>query len=170
MASKARSMSDALLKQWCPAITGAVLSIGSQDDRDGAGHRYREYFRAAASYTTSEIAPRPGCDLVLDVRAMPSIAAASYDCVFCSGVLEHVDDCHAAVAEIYRILKPGGLFLVGVPFAQRLHCLPHDYWRFTLHGVRFLLRAFDIEAIVPLGEDPKFPWTYWARVRKARSC
>lgn len=164
--SKARRQSDAILATWAPRVTGDVLSIGSAGDQDGSGHRYREYFRAARSYTTSEIEPTPGCDLVLDVRAMRGVADESYDCVFCSGVLEHVDDCHAAVSECYRILRPGGLFLVGVPFAQRVHRAPQDFWRFTKYGVAHLLRAFTIDAIEAIGDDPKFPWTYWVRARK----
>ena len=165
MSSKARKGADAVLQRWCSTITGDVLSVGSSDDRDGAGRFYREYFRAARSYTTSEVTP--GCDLVLDVRSMPQIADGSYDALFCSGVLEHVDDCHAAVRECGRILRPGGVFLVGVPFAQRIHRAPQDFWRFTEHGARYLLRAFVIEAIEAIGEDPKFPWTYWIRARKA---
>jgi SAM-dependent methyltransferase len=161
--SKARTLSDALLKRWCPAVTGDVLSIGSSADRDGAGRRYREYFRSAQSYTTSEVEPTPGCDLVLDVRDMATIADGAYDAVFCSGVLEHVDDCHAAVRECRRILRPDGVFMVGVPFQQRLHRAPQDFWRFTEYGVRYLLRAFAAVEVVALGDDAKFPWTYWAR-------
>ena len=164
--SKARSLSDALLKGWLAGVTGDVLSIGSANDRDGAGRPYRAYFRSAASYTTSEVEPTPGCDLVLDVRAMPEIPDGRYDALFVSGVLEHVDDCHGAVAECRRILKPGGLFFVGVPFQQRIHRAPQDFWRFTAYGLAFLLRHFDVEAVAPLGDDPKFPWTYWARARK----
>lgn len=164
--SEARRRSDAVLRKWAPSISGDVLSIGSMGDRDGTGHRYREYFRAARSYTTSEVEPTPGCDLVIDVRAMPQIADASYDCLFVSGVLEHVDDCHGAVSECWRVLRPGGIFLCGVPFAQRLHRAPQDFWRFTRHGVEWLLRAFTIEEIVAIGDDPKFPWTYWAKARK----
>ena len=166
MASQARTRSDAILTRWCAGVTGDVLSIGSQGDRDGAGQAYRQYFTAARSYTTSEVAARPDCDLVLDVRAMPSVPDGRYDCVFCSGVLEHVDDTHAAIAECFRILRPGGLFLVGVPFAQRLHCVPHDYWRFTVYGLQWALRAFHVQQIEAIGDDPKFPWTYWARAVK----
>lgn len=165
--SRARTQSDAVIAPWCLKVTGDVLSIGSQSDRDGAGKQYRLYFARARSYTTSEVAPGLGTDLVLDVRAMPSVADASYDAIFCSGVLEHVDDCHAAVRECARILRPGGLFLVGVPFQQRLHRAPQDFWRFTEHGVRYLLRAFTIEALAAIGDDPKFPWTYWVAARKA---
>jgi SAM-dependent methyltransferase len=161
-------MSDVLLAAWCRAVTGDVLSIGSQDDADGRGRLYRDYFVSARSYTTSEVAPRPGCDRVLDVRAMPEVADESYDAIFCSGVLEHVDDCHAAVRECGRILRPGGVFLVGVPFQQRIHCAPLDFWRFTVYGVRYLLRDFELEALEAIGDDAKFPWTYWAKARKRR--
>ena len=164
--SKARTRSDAVLARWAPSVTGDVLSLGSATDLDGAGRRYRDYFTAARSYTTSEVVATPGCDLVLDVRAMPQVADASYDAIFCSGVLEHVDDCHGAVRECYRVLRPGGVFLVGVPFAQRLHLAPQDFWRFTRHGVEYLLRAFTVEAIEAIGDEPKFPWTYWAKARK----
>jgi len=162
--SRARTLSDALLRKWGPGVTGDVLSIGSAEDRDGTGRRYRDYFPRASSYTTSEVTP--GADLVLDVRAMPQVADAAYDAVFCSGVLEHVDDCHAAVRECYRILRPGGVFLVGVPFQQQLHCVPQDFWRFTEYGVRYLLRAFTIEALEAIGDNKKHPWTYWVRARK----
>jgi len=163
--SKARTLSDAVLLKWSAAVRGDILSIGSADDRDGRGRRYRDYFPHARSYTTSEVTP--GADLVLDVRSMPSIADGAYDAIFCSGVLEHVDDCHAAVAECYRVLRPGGLFLVRVPFNQRLHRVPQDFWRFTPYGLQYLLRAFTIEAIEAIGDDPKHPWTYWVRARKA---
>src|SRR3989338_6404957 len=40
---------------------------------------------------------------------------ASFDKVLCSEVLEHIPDYRQAVAEIDRILKPGGTFAVSVP-------------------------------------------------------
>jgi len=164
--SKARMQSDALLVKWCAGITGDVLSVGSGTDLDGAGRPYRGYFPKATRYRTSEPVATPGCDLVLDVRAMPEIPDASLDCVICGGVLEHVDDCHAAVRECERILKPGGICLVGVPFQQRIHRAPQDFWRFTAYGVAYLLRAFEIIKVQPIGDDPKFPWTYWVYCRK----
>ena len=86
--------------------------------------------------------------------------------MFCSGVLEHVDEPWAAVAECYRIVKTGGTFLVGVPFQQPLHRVPFDYWRFTEFGVRQLLRAFRVDDLRAIG-DPLFPTTYWTKAVKA---
>ena len=39
----------------------------------------------------------------------------SFDLIFCSEVLEHLDNYHLALDEIHRVLKPGGKFLPSVP-------------------------------------------------------
>lgn len=163
--SPGRAQSNEVLKRWCPEITGHVLSIGSSTDSDGNGKKYREYFTNAKSYTTSEVGPHPDCDLVLDVRHMPEIPSRHYHAVFCSGVLEHVDDCHSAVAECWRVLEVDGWFLVGVPFNQPIHRAPQDFWRFTEHGVDWMLRAFAIDAVEKIG-DPDHPSAYWVKARK----
>ncbi|CAN5766007.1 bifunctional 2-polyprenyl-6-hydroxyphenol methylase/3-demethylubiquinol 3-O-methyltransferase UbiG [soil metagenome] len=51
---------------------------------------------------------------VASAEALP-FAAASFDVVICSEVLEHVDDFEAALSEIYRVLKFGGIFLFSAP-------------------------------------------------------
>lgn len=156
-----RAATNAILGKWAKHLPGRVLSVGSGRDADGAGGRYRDYFRDAASYTTSDVVATPLCDLQLDARAMTSVPDASYEAVLCSFVLEHVDDCHAAVAECRRVLAPGGVLLVGLPFQQPLHRVPGDYWRFTEFGVRYLLRGFDVRKVVPIG-PAAFPYSYWA--------
>jgi len=96
---------------------------------------------------------------------MPEMASHSLDGVFCSGVLEHVDDVASAVAECRRVLNAGGLFLVGVPFYQPVHRAPQDFWRFTEFGVRYLLRDFAQLDLRTIG-DTKQPSAYWARAVK----
>jgi SAM-dependent methyltransferase len=166
MASRARIESNAWLRVHTADVRGRVLSIGSMDDRDGEGGTYRGYFRHCESYTTSEVTPYPGCDLVIDVRAMPEIADAAYDCIFCSGVLEHVDDFEAAMRELTRILRPRGILLLGLPFRQAIHLPPTDYWRFTEYGVRVLLARHGYEVVtiaaIEVTEDG-FPSAYWTR-------
>ena len=169
MASAARIESNTWLAARTAAITGDVLSIGSMDDKDGQGRLYRQYFSSARSYTTSEHIPYPGCDLVIDVRHMPQIADATYDCVFCSGVLEHVDDYEAGMREIARILKPGGTLLLGLPFRQALHLKPTDYWRFTEFGIRVLLGRHNchVDEISPIDTTvADFPAAYWSRATR----
>ena len=53
-------------------------------------------------------------DLRLDLCRLP-FPEETYDCVFASHVLEHVPRDVMAVAEIRRVLKPGGLAILPVP-------------------------------------------------------
>ena len=169
MASQARIESNRWLRVQAAGVHGRVLSIGSGDDTDGEGRTYRQYFGRCTSYATSEAVPTPGCDLVLDVKRMPQVDDATFNCVFCSGVLEHVDDHEAALAEITRILRPGGTLLLGLPFRQAIHLAPTDYWRFTEYGARVLLErhGYQVDDLVAIDRNvPDFPAAYWARATK----
>lgn len=64
-------------------------------------------------YETADIA-QPDVDHHVDLQALP-FADASYDIVYASHVLEHVPDDRAALREISRILRPGGLAILPVP-------------------------------------------------------
>lgn len=103
----------------------------------GAGGR-----RIAPHVVTVDAFPGPEVDIVGDIHALP-IPDASYDGVFCTGTLEHVRDPWQAVRELHRILKPGGLVHIDVPFIQGFHPDPADYWRFTRDGLRLLCGAFE---------------------------
>jgi ubiquinone/menaquinone biosynthesis C-methylase UbiE len=147
------------------------LSIGSGYDADTEGDYYRNYFPMATSYTTSEISEEFRCDLILDVRSMPEIKDGSYDCVFCSGVLEHVDDYQAGLSEFTRILKAGGILLLGAPFRQPIHFGPQDFWRFTEHGIKYLLKdSYEIIDISSIDKrrGAEFPTAYWIKAMKKR--
>jgi SAM-dependent methyltransferase len=54
-------------------------------------------------------------DLRLDITAI-DLPDESFDLIFCSHVLEHVPDDAAAMRELCRVLEPGGLSLVLVPY------------------------------------------------------
>lgn len=62
---------------------------------------------------------------------------ASFDVVLALDVLEHVSDHQAAVKEIARILKPGGIFVATVP----AHPWLFSYHDVALHHVRRYRRA-----------------------------
>jgi len=55
----------------------------------------------------------------------------SYDFVFSLNTLEHVFDIDFALAEMLRLLKPGGTLIISVPFLFRIHGCPDDYHRQT---------------------------------------
>ena len=43
------------------------------------------------------------------------LRAASFDVVLCNHVIEHVPEWSRALGELFRVLRPGGLLMVGVP-------------------------------------------------------
>jgi SAM-dependent methyltransferase len=167
--SPERIESNTIIREWAKRVTGDVLSIGSGGDIDKQGKKYRDYFIRAKSYTTSDIDRSMGCDITLDARHMPLIRDCSFHGLFVSGVLEHVDDYMAAIREMWRILKPEGILLLGVPFKQPEHRRPHDYRRFTRDGIGYDLTRmgskFAVEETVPVGEN-EFPFGFWVRARK----
>jgi SAM-dependent methyltransferase len=63
-------------------------------------------------------------------QALPFIDA-SFDTVLCLNTLEHIYDAPAVLAELFRVLKPGGVIHVTVPFMYRIHGHPDDYFRAT---------------------------------------
>jgi ubiquinone/menaquinone biosynthesis C-methylase UbiE len=51
---------------------------------------------------------------VADMRALP-FDAGVFDVVWCSHVLEHIDNVDAAVAQVHRVLRVGGIAVLDVP-------------------------------------------------------
>lgn len=53
-------------------------------------------------------------DVVADIRDLP-FPGASFDLLLCNHVLEHIVEDDRAIAELHRVLRPGGTALVTVP-------------------------------------------------------
>jgi SAM-dependent methyltransferase len=106
---------------------------------------------------TNRYDPRVACvdggsyanvDLVCDLRTLP-LADASVDGIVSVAVLEHVPDPQAHVAEMRRVLAPGGRVVCFVPFMQPFHASPHDYQRFTDVGLKNLFQDFEVLSVRP---------------------
>ncbi|MEW6581369.1 MAG: methyltransferase domain-containing protein [Actinomycetota bacterium] len=130
---------------------GRVLDVAPQD-HEGAGPHFPD-----ATVDTIDIDPDAGCTYVGDIcRHNAAIPDSHYDVVVCTEVLEHVLQPFDAVAELRRVLRPGGLLAVSTPFNFRVHGPLPDCWRFTEHGLRALLSDFDIVRLDAL-ETPDRP-------------
>lgn len=47
------------------------------------------------------------------------------------------------MSEILRVLKPGGVLIGSTPFLLGIHDAPHDYFRFTSHGLDDFFHQFE---------------------------
>lgn len=105
-----------------------------------------------------DILPGSKVDIIGDAHSIP-LANESVDFVIAVAVFEHVREPAKVVAEIYRVLKRGGIIYVDVPFIQGLHSAPYDFQRFTLYGLEQLLKDFKkINAGVTTGPSSGFVW------------
>lgn len=69
-------------------------------------------------------------DVLAAAEALP-FKGGIFDVVICSEVLEHTRDPRVVLAEVSRVLRPGGRLLIAVPFLYQIHASPHDFGRYT---------------------------------------
>ncbi len=115
-------------------LRGTILDIGAAD------RWVAQYLPASTHYIALDYpstgrdlyAARP--DVFADGARLP-FADESIHHVICLEVLEHVRWPDQLLAEVARVLKPGGQLLLSMPFLYPLHDAPHDYQRYTEHGL-----------------------------------
>ena len=103
-----------------------------------------------------------GCDIVQsDLKKVDVLCEAnniplpdnSFDTAFSTQTIEHVEDHQGLVNEAYRLLKPGGYFIVSGPMYWHLHEEPYDFFRFTKYGFKYIFEkaGFEMIEIIPNG-------------------
>ena len=68
---------------------------------------------------------------IVDVGEILPFETASFDCAICLNVLEHIYDAKFVIDEIYRVLKPGAILHISVPWMFPIHSHPNDYCRYA---------------------------------------
>jgi SAM-dependent methyltransferase len=84
-------------------------------------------------------------DVAHDLNQPLPLDSGRYDTVILSDVLEHIRRPEALLAEVSRILAPGGKLLLNVPFFYWLHEQPHDYFRYSEHALRSFVEQAGLE-------------------------
>ncbi len=93
--------------------------------------------RRPPGYVNLDLFAVPGVDVAADAECLP-FRGNLFQRVECDAVLEHVRRPERAIAEIARVLAPGGYLHLVTPFCHPFHEYPKDYRRYTLDGLKEL--------------------------------
>ena len=122
----------------------ATIPSGSLVLDAGAGIApYRSFFQHAryesADFEKVEKAYAPST-YVCDLQSIP-VEDGRFDFIILTQVLEHVPEPRLVLAELYRVLKLGGVMLCSAPLCYEEHEQPYDFYRYTQFGLRHLLNS-----------------------------
>ena len=135
------------------SLRGDLLDVGCGE------MPYRSFLPEAVRYTGIDVPQAnafamQGNDEVIpfDGLSIP-FPDASFDTVLCTEVLEHSAQPLTLIAEMERVLKPGGTLIATVPFSARVHYAPYDFHRFTKYALNRMFDAFTDVRIEERGND-----------------
>lgn len=89
----------------------------------------------------------PELGFVADIQGGIPLPDRTFDTIFCCSVMEHTPEPWRILPEFARVLADDGRIILSVPFVYYLHGAPHDYFRFTRHGVERLAAAAGLEVV-----------------------
>jgi len=119
-------------------VRGHVLEM--MDDR------YTREFgdtRVTRSDVLHSVAGNPQATIVADLTADNAIPDDTFDCIICTQTLQFIYDFRAALRQLHRILRPGGILLLTAHGTSRIGRREGvdawgEYWRFTAQSLRRL--------------------------------
>lgn len=135
------------------SLRGNLLDVGCGE------MPYRTFMPPGLSYTgidvqqAGDFSMRGNGEVVLFDGVSIPFPEASFDTVLCTEVLEHAAAPDALIAEIRRVLKPGGTLIATVPFSARVHYAPYDFRRFTNYALTTMFGSFADVRIEERGND-----------------
>ncbi|MBQ5595255.1 MAG: class I SAM-dependent methyltransferase [Alistipes sp.] len=150
-------------------VEGRVLEIGT-----GTGYGVEFIAPHAERYVTldkcrSEELPQMPSNVEFVQCAVPPLPFEdeSFDCVVSFQVIEHIKRDKEFVREVYRVLKPGGRFIVSTP--NKPMSLTRNPWHvreYTAEQFRALLSIFPSVEALGVGGNERV-WSYYEKNRES---
>jgi SAM-dependent methyltransferase len=117
-------------------LDGPILEVGSKDY--GNTQDFRSLY-PNNYYVGLDLEAGKGVDVVHDLTdGVGPLQPNSFDLIICCSILEHVKNPWKVAQTLMKLLTKNGKMYCSVPWIQRYHKYPDDYWRFTFPGLKLL--------------------------------
>jgi SAM-dependent methyltransferase len=127
-------------------VNGRVLDFGcGSKPYEPLFHNASEYIGVDVEISGHDHA-QSKIDVFWNLQELP-FASNIFDSAVSFEVLEHVFDVDVSLSEIARVLKPGGTFLLSVPFMVGEHEVPYDFARYSTFGLHYLLQRHGFQIV-----------------------
>jgi len=132
---------------------GYVLDYGSGDRpyEKMLLRKFNKYIAVDYIPTSKKFCKKP--DIYINSSELPFLSNV-IDCIVFTEVMHYLYDPKIVVAELYRILKPGGKLIGSVPFAFGEDDPPNDFYRYTYFSLKKIFEdaCFEIINIEYVGD------------------
>tara|TARA_R110000868_G_scaffold29049_2_gene108034 strand:- start:21453 stop:22142 length:690 start_codon:yes stop_codon:yes gene_type:complete len=128
---------DQFLKEHVSLYRGVLYDLGAGESP------YRDFFlQHADRYVAVDWGKSlhdTNVDILADLNEALPVESGVADTVVSLSVMEHLREPQMMLNEASRILKSGGHLVLQVPWQWWIHEAPHDYFRYTPYGLKYLL-------------------------------
>lgn len=143
------NISDHFLEKYSKYFRGTMVDLGCGEAP------YKDYFLQFANryigVDWTNTLHNSRADIVSDLNTKINLKSESANTIISLSVMEHLREPQIFLKEAHRVLKKGGYMVLQVPWQWWVHEAPHDYYRYTPYGLKYLFEkaGFQVIEIVP---------------------
>lgn len=136
---------DKWLLEYAPYYRGILVDLGCGEAP------YKDFFlQFAKQYVGidwSNTYHNSQASIISDLNKHIDLPDHYADTIVSLSVMEHLYEPQIFLKESYRILRMDGVMILQVPWMWWIHEAPHDYFRYTPYGLKFLFENAGFEDI-----------------------
>jgi len=136
---------DSYLNKYSSYYKGALYDLGCGEAP------FKDFFlQYVDSYTGvdwTKTLHNSQADVVSDLNKKIELEDGIADTLISLSVMEHLCEPQVFLNESYRILKKDGYFVLQVPWQWWIHEAPHDYFRYTPYGLKYMFEKAGFQEI-----------------------
>ncbi|MFY4743993.1 methyltransferase domain-containing protein [Aliarcobacter butzleri] len=129
-------ISDKWIESYSKYYKGTLVDLGCGE----ASHKnyFLQYVNKYIGVDWTKTLHNSKADIISDLNKKIEIEDDFADTIISLSVMEHLCEPQIFLNESYRILKKDGTIILGVPWMWRIHEAPHDYFRYTPYGLKYM--------------------------------